>query len=426
MISTAADLRLRAVRLRHHHDLAAAALCLVLALVSGCASGPPPATTVQLDFPSPLSGPGRPAVDRTSVRRLDGAWQQLSVGRLVAARNEAEGSREGPHRELLLLQLDLLEDRDGTLEALAALANRHPSWAAAWITLSVAAERSGDEAAALAAARRSAELWQRDPWQQRPAELHRLWVSERLAEAGGLLEGDDPAAAMELLEAALALDPGAAGGAMLEARVLIASGRVDEAEEILATLADEPEAVMLRGLMAETRADWLSAMELYASLPEDHSGRDEALLRAQLQWRLTVLPAYVHRALDANPVSRGDLAVILLALAPDVEALATSAPPLLSDIVELDYQREILTSVRVDLISVDPLEHRFYPDRPATVEEVADAIEALSHLLGFQPPVWCTGPTSETPHERCRLLAQPITGNDVATIVLALMQEANQ
>ncbi len=404
--------------------IAAAVLVAIALAMTACSTAPrPPGETAGVAFPSPLAGPGRPPLDRASERRLGAAWSELAGGQLAAARRSLGSANASPHRRLLELQLDLLEGREGTASALADLGLGHPAWAALWLTVAVAAEQQGNEAGALAAARRGAELWRHDRWSQRPLDLYQRWVLARLDEAEKLLAADDASAALAVLDRARALDPVVAGGDLLAARIKISLGQTDEADAILAELGAAPDAVLLRAELAELRGDWATAMELYRSLPVTTARRREGLARAQLQWRLTVLPAYVHQALASTSVRRGELAVILLALAPDVEAFATGAPILMTDIVELPYRREILSAVRADLLTADPVEQRFRPERVATAGEVRDAVEAVCHLLGYTPPVWCAGPIAPGSHERCRWLQAPIAGNDVATIVLSLTEE---
>jgi hypothetical protein len=89
----------------------------------------------------------------------------------------------------------------------------------------------------------------------------------------------------------------------------------------------------------------------------------------------------------------------------------------LSDIVELPCSRDILTAARLELLASDPLEHRFYPNRPAQGAEVRDAVDALCHLLGLRAPVWC-----EQPGQGCTVLPEPASGEQLAEAVMRLLE----
>jgi hypothetical protein len=89
----------------------------------------------------------------------------------------------------------------------------------------------------------------------------------------------------------------------------------------------------------------------------------------------------------------------------------------LSDIVDLPCSRDIVTAVRLDLLSSDPLEHRFYPSRTARGDELRDAVDGLCHLIGLQAPVWC-----EEPGPGCMLLAEPVSGEQLADAVMRLLE----
>ena len=129
------------------------------------------------------------------------------------------------------------------------------------------------------------------------------------------------------------------------------------------------------------------------------------------------MPDYVHEALGSTNLDRAGLAVILVSLAPQLETLPGGAVPLLSDIMDLPSQREILTAVRLGLIDSDQLDHRFNPDRPVAAGEVQSAIDRMSGLLTLDRPHWCTN-GDDSP---CTSLDPPISGQRVAGIVITLV-----
>jgi hypothetical protein len=274
-----------------------------------------------------------------------------------------------------------------------------PDYASAWATLSIAAERADDEATALAAARRTASLWDRDRWSGRVRDLYQRWVDDRIADGNDRLANGDAESALELARRARELVPDERDATLLEARSLTELGRPDEAESILAPLANDPAALQIAAAIAE--------------------GRDAALRRVKLRWRLSVLPPYVHEAIASPDLTRSQLAAILVDLAPEIETLEGGKTPVLTDVVDLPMQREVLTAVRLGLMTADDLEPRFHPDRLATLDEVHTAIEALVHLVGWSEPVWCT---EDMLSSDCIQLTNPVSGEALTDVVLRLAQ----
>jgi len=206
-------------------------------------------------------------------------------------------------------------------------------------------------------------------------------------------------------------------GSIAEAR-----GDLSAAMRIYTSLPDDPEATLLGASIAESTGDWLSAMNLYSSLPDERPEKGPGLRAAQLRWRVSVMPEYVQEALASPDLDRGDLAVVLVTLTPKLETLGGGQVPLLSDIMRLASQREILTAVRLGLLDSDQLEHRFMPYQPVTEDETRTAIDRLTALLGLDPPRWC----SAFDDEPCTAMGTPISGEAVAGIVIGLVARDGQ
>jgi hypothetical protein len=133
------------------------------------------------------------------------------------------------------------------------------------------------------------------------------------------------------------------------------------------------------------------------------------------------MPDYVKSALASSELTRSELAVLLLALAPQLEGIGGSAVPLLSDIVDLPSYREILTAVRLQLIEPDPLERRFFPERTTKPADIRYALDGLCHLLGLPAPAWCEPEVVLI--SECVEIANPVTGKDVAELILEIVQK---
>ena len=384
---------------------------------AGCATAPPPSGRAAFDLPSPLEGPGRPDLDRDAERALARGWADLQAGRPDAAASQAGSASASTAGRLLALQAKL-EQGDTPTQGLSALVGDAPGYAAAWVTLSVAAERGNDEPTALEAARRAAELWPRSRWGRRVAELNDRWVDGRIQAARTALGAGNAETAAADAEKALKLAPDRSEAGLLAARALLALDRIDDAAAKLETLPANADTTFLKGEIAERRGDVATAMERYESLPPGFPGRNAAVKRTQLGWRLANAPDWVHEALDAPHVDRAQLAALLATLVPGMEGLEGSAVPLITDVVDLPMRNDILLTLRLGVLRADSVERRFFPDRPVTAAELGDALEAVSHLLGLPPPVWCEA--AQPVQAGCMVLPNPPSGRAVADLVLAM------
>ncbi len=370
-------------------------------------------------LPSPLTGPGHPQPPRAEERRLAKAWRDLEGGRTDRASRRMEKAGAGPSAQLLRLQIQLVEGGDPTvqLQQLVAVA---PGYAAAWCTLSVAAEQAGRRQIAYDAATLAARLWPDSPWAARGARLRRQWVDAPVEQARRSLAEGAPQRALEELQPALALAPDDHGLILVQARAMMEIGRLQEAEDLVAPLLDDPAALMLAAEVAEKAGHLLVAMERYERVPDGTEGRDEGLERVRLRWRLSSLPRYAQTALTSPDLTRAQLATLLVNLAPSLETIPGGRVPLLSDIVDTPCQREILASVRLGLIDVDELEHRFDPQRPVGPAELRIAVDRLASLLGVDPPEFCD--PAVVISSRCTEVASPVTGQTASDVILATVR----
>jgi hypothetical protein len=119
-------------------------------------------------------------------------------------------------------------------------------------------------------------------------------------------------------------------------------------------------------------------------------------------------------------LERAQLAVVVVSLAPKVETLAGGQVPLLSDVMTLPSQNEILTATRLGLIESDQFLNRFHPERPVTAAEVRFAVDNLARLLELERPHWCLDEADDQP---CAAIAEPISGEVVAAIVIEVVTQ---
>ena len=388
------------------------------ALIAGVALGGAAASVDATDFPSPLEGPGRPTLERSQLKPFTKAVNLNAKGRTEKALKQLAKAGSGPAQQLLRLQITFDPATGAALQDLQDLTESSPDYGAAWATLFVAAEGASEEMVAFEAAGRVMELWPGSSWAQEAEETRQRLVDELVAEAQRSLETEPPEKALADIERALEIDPSNHALLLGRADCLIRLDRLDEAETVLAVMGDDPSALMMAGNIAEFEGDLVTAMSRYEAAPVGTPGRDEALRRVKTRWRLSVLPGYVHGALASSQVSREQLAVLLVNLVPEVRAMGSGSVPLLTDILDLPSQRDIVTAARLELLSVDRVEHRFDPDRIATVAEIQHAIERLAALVGVPPPAWCG--VSNVISSRMELTA-PVEGKDVTDAVVNLV-----
>jgi hypothetical protein len=397
----------------------------VLAIVLLAASSATSSTDIDAgDLPSPLAGPGVAELKKSQIKKIDRGWRELATGDTDAARKRAQRAGGVPPATLLEYQASLVERGTDVVDSLGEFCDRHPGYAAAWVTMSVAAEHAGLEMTALETARRGAALWSTSSWARRPDDLYRRWVDDRIFRAEQLIGDGRSSEAMVELDAAGALDPTRQDALLSMAKIFISNDQVPRAEEILDEITELPEARYLQGTIAEDRLDWQAAMDSYSALPPDYPGRTKALERAKTRWRLTLLPSYARSAMNAAHVTRGELAVILVSVQPRLETLPGGSVPVMSDIVDAEGQREIITVVRLGIMNSDRRDRLFFPQSPADVDTVRGTVDRARSLLGLPALTWCE--KADMVGSVCTSISSPPSGNDVVHAMLDSMSGENR
>ncbi len=247
---------------------------------------------------------------------------------------------------------------------------------------------------------------------------HGPWMDERAAEGVRLLEAGRaetaPAVQLPSPEAATLTAP--LRGTLAPTTV----GRTDATEDaIVSIFSGNPGALLAFAAVAERRHDWERAMRLYESVPDNEPQRTASLLRAKLGWRRSNLPRCAQQAIASTRLTRSELAILVVSMAPQLEMTRGASSPVLSDIIDLPCYGDVVTAARLGLLDVDRLEHRFFPARAARPEEVRGAVAGLCHLLDIVVPVWC-GDTGAP--VGCTPLSLPVRGAQVAELVSRLTE----
>ena len=402
-----------AIRLRR----AAAAAAIAAAMAVACTTTTPVTTGVEPPFPSPLAGPGVPEAPPAVREAVAAGWNALKRSGTAAALDASRRAGRHPLAVLLAHQAAYLDGGTGLTGPLEALTGAHPEWASAWITLSFAAEREGRTELAVTAAERAAALWPEPRWTARAARLRDAWAGPILEAARTALAGGDAEGALarlDRLEAAGVRDETVLS---LRARALAAAGRPAEARELLRKLPETPERTAMAAALAEAARDWPEALRLYSALPEDWPGRDTDLSRVKLLWRLDNLPPSFRKALEAPELDRARMATVLVALAPQIEAAGGGNVPIMTDVVGIPEQREVLAVVRAGIMQPAGWDSNFRPEREVTPASAAEILGRLAAFLGRPLPPAC----GETPSPECLGLTAPVSGPMVRKAIWAIL-----
>ena len=96
---------------------------------------PPANGDNQLDFPSPLSGPGVVTVKKSQKRKIQRGWEELVAGDLLESRKRAARAGQVPPARLLGYQILLTEGQIDVTAELRTFCGQYPGYAAGWMTL---------------------------------------------------------------------------------------------------------------------------------------------------------------------------------------------------------------------------------------------------------------------------------------------------
>jgi tetratricopeptide (TPR) repeat protein len=315
------------------------------------------------------------AVDAGRRDRLQGAFRALlERGDLAGARDTAaeliaEDAGLLP-AQVLAAQVDFAAGRPReVVSRLVPVGDRMPAYLASQLLLGRAAEQAGDVPLAYAAFRAVATRSQLAF--QRLGELHPRAMeilANRLQEALRTQNLDEAEKQLALMESW-----GAAETATLEGARDIAVARGDRRAELTA----------IKELMARRQGDKAllerqAELELAVGDPgaglqivQDLAARDpknpemaEKLAAAKFRWRLSLLPQPVQEVAAKAELNKGDLAVLLYWLIPNVRYGRPSGGRIATDVLDHPRREEIVRVVNLGLMDVDATLHRFSPSAP--------------------------------------------------------------
>ena len=372
------------VRHRGCRILAAPVLAVLLAAGLACTAAPPPSPS-RPPAPAPHQPLALEPADRPYlVDPLEGyphaapqealrvAWRGLlEEGDVESATRTAtallEQDAELLPAQVLLAQVDFAAGEDRrVVERLLPVGDAMPTYTASQLLLGRSAERLDDIPLAYAAYRAVAARSQLA--RKRAGELHPRAleiVSNRLDEALRNQAFEEADKQLDLLRSWAP-----AQTITLEAARKVARGRGDRGAELgavkeLSARMPGDRALLERRAELELQVGNPSAglkiiQDLAARHPQDPE-LAEKLEAAKFRWRLSQLPQSVQAVAAKTELNKGDLAVLLYWLVPDVRNSRSSAGRIATDVLDDPRQEEIVRVVNLGLMEVDPTLHRFSP-----------------------------------------------------------------
>jgi tetratricopeptide (TPR) repeat protein len=244
-----------------------------------------------------------------------------------------------------------------------------PTYTASQLLVGRAAERLGDTALAYSAyravaARSSLALKRAGELHPRAMEI----VYNRLGEALRAAKLDDAGKQLALLQ----------GWGPSETITLEATRKVARARNDLVTELEAVKEIAARSpgdrLLLERRAELELAVgdpsaglqivqNLAAANPKDPA-LAQKLEAAKFRWRLSQLPKDIQDIAAKPELTRGDFAVLLYWLVPQVRNSRPTTGKIATDVLDNAHREELVRVINLNLMDVDPTQHRFYPGSP--------------------------------------------------------------
>lgn len=322
----------------------------------------------------PMEGYNREA-DAQLRDRLERAWHGLidagdTEGALRASAELLQASPDFLPAQVLAAQVDFAAgENTHVVTRLLPVGDMLPTYTASQLLIGRAAERLGDVALGYSAyravaARSSLALKRAGELHPRAMEI----VSHRLDEALKAQKVEDAQKQLSLLQGW-----GPSETITLEAARKVALARGDRVGELAAVKEIAARSPGDRELL-ERRAD----LELEVGDPsaglkivQDLAARDpkdpvmaRKLESAKFRWRLSQLPRDIQDIAAKPELNKGDLAVLLYWLVPQVRNSLPTAGRIATDVLDNPHREEIVRVVNLGLMDVDATQHRFYPGSP--------------------------------------------------------------
>jgi lipopolysaccharide biosynthesis regulator YciM len=361
-------------------------------VLAACAPATPPPAPQPSGEQRYLVDPrlGAPTAPAALDARFDAAW------RFVLAGSTAEGTRQlevlrTKNPTYLPAQLAraamLIRDKqlDRARDIVDSLLAKNPRYTAAEIYRAEIAVADGDVRRGLDIYREvAAEPNAPELARQRIVELRRALFDSLYASA----QTASDTAAIPMLRDALTLDPSSSGARILLARKLVATRDFDEARRAL-----DP-------ILSGTDADRDDVQEALAEIEAGHGRFQEAIVRyerlahrdARFNARLEEIkekyaaanmPMQYQRAVEAESITRADLAVLLYWKVVAIRfASNVPSPPIAVDLNDTLGREELVRALALGIYAVDPVTRRAGVSTVVTSTSLARIVARVLLLRG--------------------------------------------
>lgn len=351
------------------------------AMVVACAApAPKPVVAPQgearylVDPRTGWSGPSTPAAERA----LDAAWNAILAGDYNAARDRIASiqAKNADYAPATLANAAIAIDQQRYSDArtiVEPVLSRYPNYTAAAI---YRAEIDVAEGQLRGAYERYRAISGGPPIvAERLASLQTRLFDQLYAAAANANAAD----AVRMLREALLINPSATAARVLLAQKLVAARNYDDARRELEPLVNSAQVDLpeVQESLAEIdigKGRYQQAINRYERLTRrDTDGRyARRLSEVKQQFAEANMPPQFRRALEAEAITRADLAVLMywkltaIRFAQDVPA-----PPIAIDIGEVPQRDELIRVIALGIYSVDPVTRRVSPFTTVTASTLA-------------------------------------------------------
>jgi len=378
-------------------------IATVLLAISCASTGPMPQEVVPREdryfLVSPLTGFER-SIGSTTQRRIQEAYSQLlSEGQRQQAEELAvellDRNPDLAPAKVLRAQSDFIGGQhEVVLAGLEPVVQEYPEYVAAQLLFGRSSEKLGNLVEGLAAYKSIAET--NELARSRVADLAPRSVEIMALRIEDALARGHTAAAQEELNELQAWAPHEERTLEVAADVARAIGDTQAELQALRSLGvRRPDDLALEARRAELEleiGDPAAGMRVFEDLAErypDDPGVAENLVRARFLWRFQLLPPDVRIHATAAELTRGDFAVLLYWLFPEIRYGAAGSARIANDVLEHPQREPIVRVINSRILEVDPSLHRFEPYRSIRRQQ---ALAAMLRLLARkEPPFACLG-----------------------------------
>lgn len=354
-----------------------------IVLVAACAAPPPPAVVPQGDLRfliDPRIGWTAP-IPPAAGRAFESAWRYILAGDFAAARQHLDDLRaKHPGFAPADLADAAIAIREKRFDEARAIVDRvaagDPQYTAAnvyeaEIDLAQNQLRSAYERYRTLAAQPKAP----DVIKERLADVQVRLFEQTYAAALTARDAD----AVRLLREALQIDPAASAARVLLVQKLVALRQYDDARREIAPLlnsndVDRPEVQASLAEIEVGQGRYQQAINRYERLTKrDPEGRyARRLAEIKDQFAEANMPPQYARALEAESITRADLAVLMYWKITAIRfAQNVPAPPIATDIGEVPGRDELIRAIALGIFPVDSITRRVNPFSPVTAAGLA-------------------------------------------------------